>query len=393
MMQRLGTSIIAILILGATAFTQEKASPLSNYQYKIDYSQYEDVIKKEPDAQKRCNLLLDFLKQRPISRILYYVVADYMNCVKPVIDKRDYPKAIAMEEALWTLLPTDKTIQEAGIPPTAPQPAGEEEFRRTQLAPSQILIQKSIAGIYLQAKNLPKAAEAAEKLYALTQDKEQFFALAAIYYEMQNYDKYLDYGKKILAAFPMDKACPIAIQMAEVYFTKQNPDAAMDLYSKIESSFGDKTPPNVPEAQYNAIRTRVYFKKANGLFSQKNYPKAREFFEKVIQLDPKNDAANYYIAACTYEQKDYPKALELFQKVVQADPKNDAAYYYIAMSKWQDKDTEGALAPFAKCVVLNKSAAKTCREFLEKLYKARNKDSIDGLDKILAKAKTDLGIN
>ena len=112
MMQRLGTSIIAILILSATAFTQEKASPLSNYQYKKDYARYEDEIKKEADTQKRCDLLLDFLKQRPISRILFYIVTDYMNCIKPVIEKRDYTKAIAMEEALWSLLPNDKTIQD-----------------------------------------------------------------------------------------------------------------------------------------------------------------------------------------------------------------------------------------------------------------------------------------
>jgi len=80
--------------------------------------------------------------------------------------------------------------------------------------------------------------------------------------------------------------------------------------------------------------------------------------------------------------------------VLQADPKNDVAYYYIAMSKWRSSDSAGAIEPFARCVVLNKPATvQNAQKYLEQIYKGRNKDSLDGLDKVLAKAKADLGIN
>jgi hypothetical protein len=42
--------------------------------------------------------------------------------------------------------------------------------------------------------------------------------------------------------------------------------------------------------------------------------------------------------------------------------------------------------------VLNKASAATARKNLEQIHKAKNEDSLDGLDDILAKAKASLGI-
>ena len=360
MMRRIAGSTVAILVLCAAAFAQqEKISPLSDYQYnKKDYPQYLE-IKKEADVQKRGNLMLAFIKEHPVSRVLIYAVNDYMECMKPVLDGKDWAKAIAMLESLSALIPTEKTLQEAGVPAEAQGESGLDDFKRRHVQPAQVLIQRSILAAYYQSKNLPKAAEAAEKWYAIAPDKAQFFTLAAIYLEMQNFDKYLEYGKKILAEYPMDQAYQTAIQMAQVYIQKQDVASATDLFSKVMDVYGDKLPPNQTEAQWNPVRAAAY-----GL-----------------------------IGTGVYGKKEYPKALELFEKVVTFDPKNDDAYYYIGMSKWRSNDAEGAIEPFAKCAVLNKARAKTAQQYLEQIYKARNKDSLDGLDKVLAKAKTDLGIN
>jgi len=359
MMGRFGNLTIAILILCAAALTQEKVSPLSDYQYsKRDYPQYES-IKKETDAQKKCDALIGFIKDHPISRMLIYAVTDYMDCVKPVLEKKDFAKAIAMEEGLQALLPTDNAIKEAGIPAGAEGPAGEEDFRKTHLQPAQALIEGKLLEAYYGANNYPKAAEILEKMYAASSSKSLIPALADIYLKMQNYDKYLANAKKILAESPIEKTYPTAMQMAQIYFQKQENSEALDLYSKIEAAFGDKTPPNVTEAQYNALRVMVYSNKAAELYKNKDYPKVQELSEKVIKLDAKNDAAYYYIARC----------------------------------KWQNNDYDGAMESFAKCAVLNKTVAKNCQKSLEDIYKARNPGSTDGPEKILAKAKSDLGIN
>jgi cytochrome c-type biogenesis protein CcmH/NrfG len=427
MMRRLAASGIAILILCTLAFAQEeKPSPLSDYQYKKDYAQYEN-IKKEADIQKRESLLLAFLKERPVSRMLLYIVGEYLECVRPILEKKDWAKAIAMEEGLMALLPTEKIIQESGISPAATGPASAEDFRKNQLQASHALIERSLFTAYYQSNNMNKSAEIGERLYASAHDRSLLPVLADIYLKMQNYDKFLDYGNKILAGSSIDREYIMAIQMAQIYAQKkQNASAAMDLYSKVVASFGDKIPPSITEAQYKAIRVMVYSANANAafekkdypkaqelsekvlqldsqnnaanyfiamaLYEKKDYPKAQEFFEKVLQLDPKNNAAPYYIAMCLYEKKDYPKAQDYFEKVLRIDPKNDVAYYYIAMCKWNNKDSEGAIEPFAKCVVLNKATAKKAQEYLEQLYRNRNNKSLDGLEKVLAKAKSDLGI-
>jgi len=259
MMQRFSGLVIAILILCAPMFAQQ-ASPLSDWQYKKDYADYE-TIKKEADAQKREGRLLTFLKDRPVSRVLIHVVTDYLECVKPVLEK-DASKAVAMEEGLLALLPTEKTIQDAQIPAEAEGPASADDFRKTQLQPAQASIQRSLLSAYYKSNNFPKALEIAEKLYAPAHDASLLPVLAEIALKMKDYNKFLDYGSKILAGSSIDKEYLTAIQMAQVHAQNKNTSAAMDLYSKVVDAFGDKIPPNLQEAQYNAIRTSVYATRA-----------------------------------------------------------------------------------------------------------------------------------
>jgi tetratricopeptide (TPR) repeat protein len=353
--RRLVGSAIAIVVLcGANLFAQEeKISPLSDYMYKKDFAQYE-AIKKETNVQKRGELLLAFVKERPISRILYYAVTDYQESVKPLIEKKDWAKVISMEEALLALLPSEKAVQAAQIP------VGVEDFIKDQLRPSNLSVQRALSAAYIETKNLPKAAETAEKVYAMDPDKSMLPVLANIYLQIQNYDKYLVYAQKLLADTPIDQAqgYQTALTMAQVYIQKQQTGKAIELLGKVMSVYADKVPPGVQEASWNATR------------------------------------AFYYgaMAADAYGKKDYGKAQELYEKTVRFDPKRDDAYYFIGMCKWQNKDQENAIVSFARCVVLNKQYAPKAKQYLEELYKAQHNNSLDGLDQVLAKAKSDLGI-
>jgi tetratricopeptide (TPR) repeat protein len=223
------------------------------------------------------------------------------------------------------------------------------------------MIQNALLSAHYQSKNWPKAAEAAERLYALAPNKALLPALADIYSNMKNWDKYLDYAKLILADTSIDQpqGYSTALQMAQIYIQKQDIPAATEMLAKVMDVYGDKVPPNTQEAQWNATRAFAYGVIASGI----------------------------------YTKKDYAKAQELYEKVAKFDPKRDDAYYYIGMSKWQNKDPEGAIEAFAKCVVLNKPTAQKAQKYLEDLYKARHNNTLDGLDQVLAKAKSDLGVN
>ena len=113
---------VAVLVLGgiASVSAQEKIAPLSDYQYKKDYPQYE-AIKKEADVQKRADALLAFVKERGISKMLLYAANDYMGCVKPQMDKKDWAKAVSMTESFWALVPTAEGV-------TAADPTRSDEF-------------------------------------------------------------------------------------------------------------------------------------------------------------------------------------------------------------------------------------------------------------------------
>jgi tetratricopeptide (TPR) repeat protein len=318
-----GLTVAILFICGSNTFAlQEKLSPLSDYQYKKDLPQYE-AIKKETDAQKKADALLGFIKERPISRLLLYAANDYMESVKPLIAKNDSAKAISMIEALLAVLPTEKTVADEQIP------VGADEFLAQHLKPTQAMLQQALLQVYYQANNMPKAAEAAEKLYAMNPNKALLPALAEIY-----------------------------LKMAQLYIQKQDVASATGLLTKVMDVYGDKVPPNVQEPQWNATRAFAYGVLASGI----------------------------------YATKDYAKAQGLYEKVAKFDPKREDAYYYIGMCKWQNKDPEGAIDSFAKCVVLNGQLAARAKQYLEDLYKARHNNTLDGIEEVMAKAKTELGM-
>ena len=355
MTQRFVRSIVAILFLcGASGFAlQDKPSPLSNYMYqKKDLPRYEE-IKKEADPQKRIDLLLEFLKERPINKLLQYIIADYQNAMNPYIEKKDWAKVTSMIETLQSALVKEEDVAKEDIP------AGKEEFL-AELQGIKSALRQMMSNVYEASGNLPKAAELHEEFYAAAPDGAKLQKLADLYLRMNNYDKYLEYAKKILAETSLDllQGVITAEQVARVYLQKQDVAAASEMYAKLMDKYGDKTPPDITEAQWNPIRITAY-----GLLAQN-----------------------------AYTSKDYPKAQGLYEKLLKFDKQNGDAWYYIGMCVWQTQGAENAMDPFAKSVVLNKDTAATAKQRLEQIYKARNNDSLDGLDDVLKKAKTDLGI-
>lgn len=347
-----GAMAIILLLCIPLAGAQEKISPVSDYQYKKDYAQYEG-IKKETDAQKRADMFLAFMREHPISRMLTYVVADYLECVKPHIQNKDWAKAIVMEEALLKLMPTAKSVQAASVP----EP-GAGDFLKNILPPASKSIHQALLGTYFQAGNLPKAAETGEAMYAEAPDKAMVATLAQIYRTMKNDEKYLVYADKIMAEYPIEQSYTTALDIAQVYLAKQDTAKAFAYLDKVLAAFGDKTPPGVQEAEWSAKRAGIL-----GMMGQ--------------------DA---------YQKKEYPKAVEIFSKIVKIAPQNDEAYYYMGMSKWKANDPEGAIEQFAKSAVIGKTYAKRSGDYLSQLWTARHPDNPAGIEEVKTKAKADLGL-
>ena len=308
---------------------QVKIPPTSDYQFRKDYAAVEEIKAKETDIQKRAEVLLNWVKANPESRAIPNAAFLYGEAVAVAMKAGDAQKALSMIQTFQGVAPKDTTL---------------------------LTYQMES---YAMTKNWPKTAEIAEKIYAGSPSLVLENQLAGIYLQMGNADKYVFYAEKVMAQVPIDKTYSMALQVAQIYAQKRNMEKAIEYFSKVMDVYGDKVPAGVKEADWNVTRSIAF-----GV-----------------------------LAADAYQKKDLPKAMELYDKVTRFNPKSEDAWYFIGMAKWQGKDQKGAIEPLAKAAVINgKTYSPKAKEYLEQLWKAEHNGSLDGLDAVLAKAKTDLGI-
>lgn len=345
------TAILVMLSASAFALQNEKISTLSDYLYKKDVKTFTE-IQAETDNQKKTERLEALLKDRPISRVLYNAAAEYMRIAGSNPDR-----VISMAEKLRGLIPTDQAInaEEKDIP------VGLEEFKKEHLLKTRSLILTQLVAAYYQKENYSKAAELAEKAYAITPNKNLTETLYGIYTKLGNEAKIISYGKKMLSAYPMkeQKGYTTALQLADIYLKKQDMNAALDMFTKLMNVYGNSVPSGMQEANWN--QTRIF--------------------------------AYTLMAQDAYTKKDYAKAEKMYQTVLSYDSRLDEPYYYLGMCKWKAKDQASAIVYFARCAVLNKSYAAKANGYLEQLYKATYPNEPEGLKDVIAKAKTDLGLS
>ena len=314
---------------------KEEIPPDSDYMYRKDAAALDEIKAKVTDPQKLADTLLAWVKAKDprATRAIAYAAAYYGEVVSGVL-KSDPQKALAMIQSFRAAAPANTTL---------------------------IPLEMSA---YYQAKNLAKAAEIGEKLYADKPSLDMANTLYTIYGQMNppNADKMLVYGEKLVADVPIEKSYLAALQVAQIYDQRRNPEKAVRYFTEVMSVYGDKVPAGYRETDWNAVRAAAFTAMAADSYTKKDYPKAIELYTKVISFAPKTDEA-----ACT-------------------------AWYYIGMAKWRGKDQKGAIEPFAYAYVIGKSLSPKAKDNLENLWKAEHNDSLDGLDAVIAKAKSDLGI-
>jgi tetratricopeptide (TPR) repeat protein len=380
--------VLLVCAVGGFAL-QSGVSPLSNFQLRNDYKKYEE-IRKEADVQKQAELLLAFLKERPINRLLTdadykdYVFGGYQGAIQAHWQTKDWDKAVALAESLLAALPTDDAIDnDNDIPPDLPaEDPASAPFYKKGLAELRQKVNSLVFTTYYTAENWPKATEVAEKLYAAAPSAPVLNALADLYLKVGDVEKYLDADKKIRAENAGTPVGVLALQTMNAYVQKQDLPAAVGLYAKV-----------VDKLDKDTQETKVFQATAVSLFTP-TVTASEGTPAGVDEAQWKHVRALSYelTAQGAYAQKDYPNALAAFDKVVALDPSNGDAWYYIGFCKWQMKDPDGAIEPFAKSTVLGKATAERAKGYLEQIYKTRHNDTLDGLDEVLAKAKADLGL-
>jgi tetratricopeptide (TPR) repeat protein len=85
-------------------------------------------------------------------------------------------------------------------------------------------------------------------------------------------------------------------------------------------------------------------------------------------------------------------AIVSFRKALENHPIDDFAFYGLGFAFAIQNDYPNAESNLAKAVAVNGIVMASARSFLEEIYKSQHRQSLNGLDQVIAKAKAELGL-
>ncbi len=306
----------------------EGVPPESEWAYGQHLGQVEEMMSVS-DLAARARQLESFMKKlHPDSKILQYYESFFSRTVADYQSAGQTQEATALTNTMLQLFPNSASL----------------------------LTQELRAAI--QAQDYAKAIDLGEKLQAIKPDQQTTVLLAQSYIAVNNAAKAAEYSQKALQALGPKEGLYFAYWLATYHTGQRQMDKAVEYYDMVLKAYPQGTPSGWNAGQWNTIKATAY----NAL------------------------------ARAAYDKEDYPGAIQNYGESLRYQPQNDLAYLSMGLSYWKLQQLEPAMDVFAKAVVLGKDYSAKAREYLEQIYKPLNSDSLDGLDAILTKARTELNL-
>ena len=270
-----------------------------------------------------------------------------------------------------------------------------------------------IVGAYTRAQNWAKVMDAADRAAAspVADDKLKAFAYANAMIAAQNLnnvDKVISYGEKVLAIDPND--LNTLITLSAVIPTKLPADeagkkAALDKASGLATKAlagiepmlakaDEKTKPQLVQIQGNLHATLGLI-----AYNRPEYQKSIQEYETAVKSNPKDDVAHFYMALdyqalAAQASRDYQAAIkaENEAKAAKADQPtiDDLAAKRSGLEGDIRNARDKAIDEFAIAAAIGGPVAAQAKDALTKLWTAKN-DSTNGLEEFIAQKKQQLG--
>ena len=96
-----------------------------------------------------------------------------------------------------------------------------------------------------------------------------------------------------------------------------------------------------------------WLKEASTSYELGKYKEAKELFNKVVQNDPENSNAYYFIGMCELMEKEFQKAIENFSSCIRIDKKNPDAYNSRGIAYSYTGDLDFAISDFDRAIILD----------------------------------------
>jgi len=290
-------------------------------------------IQAEQAALKKATLAVKFLQVPANAKcgLLKNVVAEYGAAMQGLQKAGDWSEIMKLGEQFVAVVPDDA-------------------FTISLLAQG-----------YAQSKNYRQFAAFGEKAFSRSPNAALAYELAKAYRELGNDAKFIQWGEKTVSLNPNNY--DILLELTKSYgVAKRWPEANKYATMCIKAVETAKKPESASESDWKNY--------VNGTTAQ----------------------CYAIIGNSAYESKNYTVAVANLEKSVVAFKRNDIAYYFLGMSYWQMGKADYAMLNFAKSYVLKGSTSQASKTYLDQLYKTGHANSLAGQERIIQRAKMDLGI-
>lgn len=274
---------------------------------------------------------------------------------------------------------------------------------------------------YAQSGNAAKAMDTASKLDQLVPNapastKASIYSQAMLAAQQSNNtDKVVEFGQKVLTIAPNDANTLITLSsIIPERLPQDEPKkkAALDQaeqYAKqaqaeVGKIFGGAKPDGMSDADWAKEKANIEGQIHSTLgfiqLNRQDYGKAAEQYETALKSTPKDGVAHFRLGlAYQYQANALSKTVldaykaENDAKAARADKPliDELAAKREAVEKDLRDKRDQAINELATAVALGGVVAQPAREQLERLYKLKNNDSLEGLDQLINSKKSQLG--
>ena len=264
---------------------------------------------------------------------------------------------------------------------------------------------------YASTGNLAKVMDTADKLATIAPNADAKMKVAvqstamALAYQGNNTAKTVEYGDKVLALDPGNVQALMAVPLSLLSSVSQATGAAKDSalakaaeYSK--KLVGAPKPAGMADAEWQGVQAQGQSTLGMVLVSQTKYEDAIPVLEEALKLNKKDDQSHYNLGLSYSNQLPQARqaALDAFNEENAAKKARKDQFEIDELSaKSSALQTEfgvkrdQAIEAFAKAVAVAGPYAAPARTQLERLWKQKNNDTLDGLEALVAQKKIEIG--
>jgi tetratricopeptide (TPR) repeat protein len=316
----------------------EGIPPQSDFVYRKHYDEVTKIM-QNPDLGQREQQLETYMgKLHPKSKILQYMENFFGQIVKDYAAAGRDADAKALTQKMARLFPgSDSAL------PQQFQSAFEKKDYATAIPLGEKLLTKN------------------------PNDAQILWMLAQCYLGTNNTSKMVSHAPKVVQALGAKKGVYYVAWLGDYYRGQGDTARAAQYYGMLLDAYPSGMPEGWETARWNGLKANAHMVRATNSYLNKNYEAATSDYYSALQYAPNNDAAYLYMGLSFWKHSSGLEDLARLEQLNQA------------------------VTAFARAVAMEGPNQAKAQQYLEQVYKPLNNNTLEGLDKVLEKAKTDVG--